>query len=352
MGKMGIRDFSKAFNACQIVTWKDFKGQTLAVDAMTELYRAALGAASVKTLTDPQGNPTIHLSVFLSNILKAKKCGVKLIYVFDHDDNASESKEFHNPAKIQEMIRRRKRKQDAKEKLDALADEDSDSDDYTMDVDDQKIKTKSSKTASKNLLEKTIWKPSREQVNDIKLMLECFNIPWAEAPATFEGEQAATSLVIEGKADAVYSCDSDPIAFGAPVLYKLNARKKKIYKYTQSDILRQIDEKLSAGYQYESDDSDDTQTATVDTMLKIFVMLGTDYTKRIPKMGPKTIWKRFGDYQLTKPYKDAIQKFKQLPRGVVINQSGSRSVSELIEWLVNIKGFNRKNLTKRLQHLL
>lgn len=100
---MGIKDFSKTFEAVRVVKWKDLKNKTVAIDAMTEIYRAALGAQSTHTLTDRDGNPTIHLSVLLANIVEMQSNGIKQIWVFDHDAEADANASFHNPNKINEL---------------------------------------------------------------------------------------------------------------------------------------------------------------------------------------------------------------------------------------------------------
>ena len=60
---MGIKNFSKTFNPTRIIKNKDLKNMTLAIDAMTELYRASLGAKTVDLLTDDEGNPTLFISM-------------------------------------------------------------------------------------------------------------------------------------------------------------------------------------------------------------------------------------------------------------------------------------------------
>ena len=70
---MGIHDFTKCFKAARVVKLADYANSTCAVDAMGEIWRAALGAKSVAILTDANGKPTLHISVILANIAEFKK---------------------------------------------------------------------------------------------------------------------------------------------------------------------------------------------------------------------------------------------------------------------------------------
>ena len=103
---MGIKDFSGTFKHTRTITWRDFKGKTVAIDAMTELYRASLGAKSVKLLTDREGNPTLHLTVILANIIAAQAAGVKLLWCFDHDAKSVDNAVHHNCKSAVSSVRR------------------------------------------------------------------------------------------------------------------------------------------------------------------------------------------------------------------------------------------------------
>lgn len=343
---MGIKNFSKTFNPTRIIKNKDLKNMTIAIDAMTELYRASLGAKTVDLLTDDEGNPTLFISVLISNILEFHKNNVNQIWVFDYDQAADKS--FHNPAKLDELIKRKQKKQAAQQKIDKLKEDPLFSDDEEdLETDETKkeletndtnketyeTKTEADKQDKINALEKQLFSVNKTVINEVKLILNCLNIKWVEAPYGFEGECVATYLNVSGVADAVYSGDTDPIAFGAKKLLRKNPKDKKIYEYTQENILEQI------------------QTATINhypelyDIRKISVILGTDVCDKTTGVGAKTVFKKYRNITLTKKQEQAIEFFDKHPNNnLLINNEDKQpfiniNLDELILWLVNIKKF-------------
>ena len=184
-------------------------------------------------------------------------------------------------------------------------------------------------------LEKQTFKVNTQMINDIKFILDCLNIKWVEAPAGFEGEAIAAYLNATGVVDAVYSGDTDPIAFGAPNLLRLNPKDKQIYEYTQEDVLQQI-----------TDANDEIKEPDLDDFLKAAVALGTDMAEKTTGVGPKTVLKKLHNIKLTKSQKEAIEHFKKQPRSedIVIHNSDKTPfvecrMEELITWLVTVKRF-------------
>lgn len=339
---MGIKTFSKAFNASRVIKWKDYAGKTVAIDAMTEIYRAALGANTVNKLTDANNNPTMHIKVLLSVILEIHRNGVNQIWVFDHNQNPNE--DFHNPAKLGELLKRKKKREEAVTEMKTLkdfqqmAENPIFSDDEEETSHDESKETQSKETETRiNALEKRAFSATTEMINDIKLILNCLNIRYLEAPAGCEGEQTASHLTNIGKADAVYSGDTDPIAYGATVLLRRNPKDKKIYEYPLIDIIKQIDEHSSI------------ENPTIDDVRKAAVALGTDLAEKSPGIGAKTVLKKLHTIKLTKKQKDAINEFAaecDESKLVIYNMDKEPFAddcmkTELIDWLVNVKAFNR-----------
>ena len=341
---MGIKNFSKTFNPTRIIKNKDLKNMTLAIDAMTELYRASLGAKTVDLLTDDEGNPTLFISVLISNILEFHKNNVNQIWVFDYDQDADKS--FHNPAKLDELIKRKQKKQAAQEKIDKLKEDPLFSDDEEEEL-DKETDTKTDETDKEtdkqdketdkqdkiNALEKQLFSVNKTVINEVKLILNCLNIKWAEAPHGFEGECVATYLNVSGVADAVYSADTDPIAFGAKKLLRKNPKDKKIYEYTQENILEQL-QSVTTNHSPELYD-----------IRKIAVILGTDVCDKTAGVGAKTVFKKYRNITLTKKQEQAIQFFDKHPNNnLLINNEDKQpfiniNLDELLLWLVNIKKF-------------
>lgn len=444
---MGIKGFSKVFKATRIVKLANLAKQTIAIDAMTEIYRAALGAKTVSTLTDPSGKPTIHISVILANVLEFYRQGIGQIWVFDH--NQDPNKDFHNPMKIDELAKRQKRKTEAQEKITSLAqlqdegpmfsDDEDDANDLgsdttnlgidghnnisnntnrnttnvnttdlltsinnntraitahpevkleepvmppdidvmeltPADINNMKYMNARDKSRYKlnlhtklmeeyeaalikynesyysinkqttqdriNSLEKQTFSASKEMINDVKLILNCLNISYVEAPAGFEGEAIASYLNATGLADAVFSGDTDPIAYGANTLLRRNPRDKKIYEYTLSAILKQIE-----------DENPNIESPTIADFRKAAIALGTDAAEKTPGIGEKTVLKKLHTITLTAKQLEAMKEFEKIPNAndVIINNSDKTPFvdshkNNLIDWLVNERGFTRSRI--------
>lgn len=423
---MGIKNFSKAFKACRTVKIKDLAGKTIAIDAMTELYRAALGAKSISSLTDANGKPTMHISVIIANILEFYKCNVGQIWVFDHDQDPN--KDFHNPMKLEELAKRKKRKELALDKIKSIADVKEDKPLFSDDEGDDDVQQPTSQSTSQptsqptpqsksdklavidselktniepqletslerpvvtfdqhdedlmkdmnraqrstyklnkikkvneefdaklreiqdkkdsvdklDSLEKQTFSLPKEMINDVKLILNCLNIQYIEAPEGFEGEAVASYLTTLGLADGVFSGDTDPIAYGATVLYRRNPRDKLIYEYTIADILSQI-----------ADVNEDHESPTIADFRRAALALGTDACEKTPGIGAQTVLKKLYSIKLTKKQLEAMKEFEKVPtrESIVINNLDKTPFTdcnqvELINWLVNERSFGRTRM--------
>ncbi len=367
---MGIKNFSKAFKAVRTVKYKDLKGQKIAIDAMTEIYRAALGAKSVATLTDAHGNPTMHINVILAIVNEMHRNNIRQVWVFDHDQDPNS--DFHNPMKLHELAKRKKRKEialeqikslaDVKETEDALFSDMSDSDEVAdpeseskqgksnqeskSNADRSKPENKISTTDRIQSLEKQTFHASKSMINDVKYILTCLNIQFIEAPKGFEGEAIASYLNKIGYVNAVFSGDTDPIAYGALRLLRRNPRDKLIYEYTQKDVLEQI---ANANEEYPS--------PTLADFHKAAMALGTDTCAKTKGVGPATVLKKLHTIELTDEQLKNMREFTKEPIFSEIkkynDQPGKRAfvdckLDDLINWLVVEKSFNRARITNQL----
>lgn len=331
---MGIKKFSQAFTARGTMTLKNLAGLTLGIDAMTELYSAALGMKTVTALTDRYGKPTIHINCLLAKIIEFHLCGINQVWVFDHDGDAAQNEQFHNPAKMAELAKRNARRAAAREKLKEVREQTG----QLFSDSDEEETARASQQAQQSSLEKQTFSVSREMINDVKLMLNCLNIRYVESPAGYEGEQVASILNAAGVLDGVYSGDTDPIAFGATNLYRKNRVDKKIYHYSQEDIFEQIAKHTKL------------KKVNIDDLLRIAVMLGTDFAAKTPRVGPKTVFKWMG-LALTSDQKQAILQFKKSldPTTVVIKNADRTpfidcAYQDLTDWLVAERSFSLKKV--------
>ena len=368
---MGIKDFSKVFTFTNKIKIKDLNSKKIAIDAMTEIYRASLCGASVKLLTDDMGNPTLFIKVIFANIIEMQKNNIDMIWVFDHEADSKTSEEFHNPAKVNEMIKRQKRKESAQAKLDVknlltddlFTDEEFNNIMKISSIADLASASASSASASapaaaaqptatelKNVktkieevhaLEKQTFKVTRQMINEIKLILNCLNIKYIESPKGFEGEQIASLLSECNIVDGVLSSDTDPIAFGAKTLYRRTTEKKVFAVYERDDILSQISKQIGS-------------KASMKDLRKICVILGTDFNTKTKGIGPKTIYKKYQTTDLTSEQKTAVNIFRVKPTldlnvfNLDKKQFKNTDSFTLLKFMVEIKSFNESLVRKSL----
>ena len=344
---MGIHDFTKCFKATRTVKIKDFAGSTVAVDALGEIWRAALGAKSVTVLTDAAGKPTLHITVILAMLAEFKKHNISQIWVFDHSGRS------HNLNKLHEQATRQAIRQHAVKQLKQLADFAADNipvfdipdilDTHaTHQEQNQQDKQEHTKQEQKNSLEKRAFSVSQEMIDDVILILNALNIPWLEAPAGFEAEAICSQLNAAGLVSWVYSGDTDPVAFGALVLVRRNVKDKLYYEYTSADICEQITKVTE-------------RPANISDIRKIAVVLGCDFCARTPGVGPATVKKKYATVTLTPQQTSALKHYSEPISADIITQAtalltkpGEVLTDLLITWLVEQKNFNRTRLNKTL----
>ena len=221
---MGVKSFSKIFEGKE-VNMKDLKNRNIIVDASVIAYQASLGIKNNKTLTDSEGNPTIHINVVIAKCLNFRKHKMKQLWIFDYHE-----KGYVNPMKESEVKKRNAIKEKARKKLEELKSDalfSSDDED-----DDDKKKELETKIYSQ---ERAAFTMNDNIINDIKFILNCFKIPWCVAPKGYEAEGNLTNrLTCYNKTDehkVVYhqSC-GDKETMGIveqTVLYKLRNYRER-----------------------------------------------------------------------------------------------------------------------------
>lgn len=340
---MGIHKFSDSFKYTRPVNIMDMTGQTIAIDAFWKIYQANLGMEKIDALTDKDGNPTAYIQILLSNIIQMHRSGVKQIWVFDFQEDKPTEK-HHNPAKQGEIDKRRQRKDVNHTKIQNLTLElfnrpkklDFDEELDGMDTTETKIQNEIDN------LKKRTFHITRDQVDNLKKILFLLGIPYLEGISGYEGEHLASYLVQQDIADAVFSGDSDPIAFGAKRLYR--KVKKDIFEYTLEDILRQIKEKSN------------TANPDLADFRKIAVILGGDFCAKTAGVGPRTVFQKYQSINLTTSQKECLDEFSKLDNAKlnldIINKEAvpfeQKQINKLIDWLVDEKGFNRSRLVETL----
>ena len=370
---MGVKDFTKVFESNGEFTYKEFKGKNVAIDASVEIYRSALGMKMSEALRDKSGNPTSHINtILLGVILKLKAAGANQYWVFDYSKHI-EGEEYHNPLKQLELQKRRAKRTTASEKLIELkkdlqkltvkedklfsSDEnDEESDDENSDK-LNKVKEhilKSKETASKqeitsniNKQEKIAFVMEQFYTDDVIFMLDMLDIPWIECPPGFDAEQIAAFAtndkdILGVKIDYVLTPDVDALLFGCKKLIKRDTRKKKLFKYDLADLLK-------------------NNKLTQDNLIKIGLILGTDFATKTPKVGPKTVLKKYKDITLAEDQQTAMDKvFKKIITDIekkkivihnndVIPFTNENKYTQLLDWLQLVKSYNRGRISKQFQ---
>lgn len=345
---MGIKNFSKVFKP-EIITFKDIKNKKLAVDAYLLLYQSALGSSSVNLLTGPDGEPTMYISVIIGKCLNFIKNNNKCCWVFDYHE-----KDYVSPDKQNELNIRKEKRKKASEKLNKLKEMDKKykelfSSDNESDNDEEQhnISVKDTKDHQKkiNQKEKEIFSLDEKMINNCKFILESFNISYTTSPKNIEAEAICAKLTESNICDITWSCDTDSVLYGSKVIIReiKSKGKKVLQKYTLSDILN--NNKIS-----------------ISDLRKIGVILGSDHAPKTPKIGPGTVLKKYKDVELTSEQLTASKIFSKNINIENLKYAGyveditaiekEKKIIKLIDWLVNVKGFNRSKITNRIKKVM
>lgn len=346
---MGIKNFSKVFTP-SIIKFKDIENKKIAVDAYLLLYQSALGSSSVNLLTDPDGNPTIHINVIIGKCLNFIKNKNECCWVFDYHE-----KDYVSPDKLHELNIRKKKKDSASEKLKLL-----ENDITKLSKNKSKKKTKkykelfSSDDESEdeindiqtkiNQKEKEVFSLNDIIINDCKFILECFNIKYTTAPKGIEAESVCSKLTNNGY-DITWSCDTDSLLYGSKVLVReiKSKGKKVLQKYELYELL--------------TDNNID-----IDDLHKIGMILGSDHSPKTPGIGPGTVLKKYKNVELTEEQSKAVNVFSRDFNISDLKYDGYKEnitkkeyvckIDKLIEWLVIKKGFNRDKIKNRIDKVI
>lgn len=310
---MGIQNFGKVFKHQGEIKYKDLKGKTMAIDAMYQLHRMAHPFKSTATskLTAPDGTSTNHINGLLALILNLHKYKSNQVWIFDNPEE--------NPIKANENKKRQVQKEIAAIKLGNVL----------------------NNTEDANKYERAAFKLERYMIHDLKYILNCFDIPWIEAPSKYEAEHIAaylTNAPIDGiKVDGVISTDPDCLLFGARLMIKNH--KGKLYRYNLKMVLSDAGVNQSG-------------------LIKIGVALGCDFADKTPGIGPISVLKKIDSIELTDEQKLAAKYFETPLDEATITSihwnnhkikpfKNTNKINELLEWIVNIKGFDRDRIIKR-----
>ena len=236
---------------------ESFATKIVAIDAYNAIYQflSTIRGADGLYLTDSEGRATSHLSGLLYRNVNFLSIGIKPVYVFDGKPPS---------LKTAEIERRKQIKKDATVKFEnAMARGDL-------------------KDARKFAQQTTSLKD--DMVQDSKVLLEHFGIPYIDAPS--EGEATAAHLTNTGQAFASASQDFDSVLFGAKRLVRnfTNSGRRRIpnrnaYIDVEPEIIevRKTLENLKL---------------TREELVDVGILIGTDFNPSgFERVGPKTALK-------------------------------------------------------------
>jgi hypothetical protein len=339
---MGINNFSSVFEKKGPFSLADLRTKSFAIDVYNMLFMN-FSLQHTAQLTDPEGNPTLHIVSTLKIALKLLKLGIKTVWCFDSRDPRNMDDPKMTTIEKRRAIRERNLEEIRKleteiEEFQNLAQRFSHEQllklDATYDVTFQEKKDKLEILRSRN--------PETQQfsqfVQDVEFMLTKLGLSYAVAPVGIDAEQLGAQLCIEKQVDGVMTSDPDALVYGAPFIVKKVPKQTDKYDiYNRKDCLKQYD-------------------ITSRQFAEIAVALGCDFAPKVPGVGKSTVVRRVknGEIEFNDEQKRAIKLFlkKSKPGEIKTNTRTADSINELIDWLVVKKGFKKDRLVKSMEFLL
>lgn len=268
-----IRDYGHVFtdDTSSVSNFAKFiTGRKIAVDAFNIIYRArhAIGDS-----LSSNGKTTSHIKIILNTVMRFVKLGVMQIWVFDGGYN--------------------------------------------------KLKAE--------CLEKRTNRISKEEIEDIKKLLEYCGVPYFIVGV--EAEFFAAEMVKKNMVEYVLSSDMDVIVKGGNIIKDEKKNGKKQYFIMKS-----------------SEFMEKTNLALED-LAKIGVVMGSDFAPKTPRIGPGSVMKKYKDIELTERQNQAYELFlKPLGSCILSHSKGQFDADKLKEFLKNLD-FSEKSIDSAIRVL-
>ncbi|KAG1050476.1 hypothetical protein G6F43_007255 [Rhizopus delemar] len=324
---MGIQGLTKliaehAPNAIKRCEIKSYSGNKIAIDASVSMYQfmIAVRQPDGQLLVNDRGEITSHLAGMFYRTLRMMHCGIKPVYVFDGDSPSLKSEQLAKRKALKEMAQ---------------------------------IKAAEMKSLGKEVTKysKRTIKITREHTEECKRLLTAMGIPYLEAPS--EAEAQCAELAKEGKVFAAASEDMDTLVFKTPILLRhLTFSGSRIHEIHLDKLLNGLGLDM--------------------IQVDLCILLGCDYTKSIKGIGPKTAYKLIkkhrtidelvhhvgerlkGNIPKDWNYPEARQLFvapQVIPATEINLHWNSPDVNELVQFMVNEKGFSKERIRKSCETL-
>lgn len=259
-----------------------FRGTRIAVDAhnwmCTNMAKAQTRSMEKKDLKsnpglnhDPSQTKIFWLESLLNFCTSICSYGITPIFVFDGTNN---------PEKADTQQERRERRKETKCRMIELQDRLSNQ--MTYERDDKEVE-------KLRKLKASVFYLREENVLAVKEMLEVVGLPFINADG--DGERLCCSLCNEGLASAVYSNDTDCIAYANPITLtgfaRGNSRSNQCFIAT---VFNPVLPKLAMNY---------------GEFVDLCILLSCDFNKNIPNYGVKKSHKLINEHRSVKAITEA-----------------------------------------------
>jgi flap endonuclease-1 len=238
------------------IKFSELKGKKIAIDISLLIYQTVIGIRnSGSDIVNQQGKSVSHIVGLFNKIVMLLSNNIIPVFVFD--GKPSEFKE-------NTILKRKKRKLKAYEKLDEITDS------------QEKIK----------YFKQTV-SISKENIEDCKELLNLMGIPYVVSPE--ESDSQCAYMAQHGLVDSVYTDDMDILTFGSPKIIKnLFNKNKKIVEINLNTILT----KLNLNYE---------------EFIEFCLLLGSDYNNGllVPYTDIYNVFSKYKNIKLT------LQKLKE-----------------------------------------
>jgi DNA excision repair protein ERCC-5 len=146
-------------------------------------------------------------------------------------------------------------------------------------------------TAERNRREREMDPVSDEMLEEVKLLLQLFGVPYVDAPAEAEAQCAALEAL--GLVDGIVTEDSDVFVFGGKTVYKnIFDEQKYVEVYAARDAEREM-------------------RLTTNSMVALAMLLGGDYTEGVKGVGIVNAMEVLETFDVSTDLKSGLTSFKK-----------------------------------------
>ena len=250
-------------------------GRKVGIDSFNVLYQflSSIRGMDGSPLMDSRGRITSHLTGLFYRTINLLERDVKPVFVFDGEPHElkSETREKRNRIRTS-----------AQKKF-------------------EKAREEGTKEEARKFAQQAV-RLTGEMIEQAKKLVELMGLPVVQAPS--EGEAQVATMVSKGDLYGCVSQDYDALLFGTNKLLRnitVSGKRKvpgKNYYYDVSPEMIELDRNLNAlGIDRQK-------------LIWIGILIGTDFNKKFPKVGPKTALKLV---QKHKSFEDIVKETKHEP---------------------------------------